>query len=384
MDTLSVLSGSYGKISSSISIIILLVMMFIVTMRLYISREKRAYLSFSLSLLFIIIEYILLIVFVIRQNGAHLTTDYIIQIIQIVAFILINTGIYQLYNRSRAREHLLVIGLIAIALLIAFLRFYFLSQYDALSVQLILFHNIWLDLYMFLLIFLGFYLIPPFIGQYIKYQIGLIVYFAIHLSHSLNSYVFTAPVTALSIVENFLPVMYYGILFIIIFERVVELLQAVYRSSITDGLTGLYNRKFYMSQVNHSTKRHKEAAVVFCDIDNFKKLNDTQGHQKGDEVLKHVARILIEECEEVGVAGRYGGEEMVALLIGNSVNPKQWTERLRTRIEKETEVTVSIGYDRYRKGISAEQWVKQADLAMYHSKKTGKNKVTAYSSAIPI
>jgi len=84
-----------------------------------------------------------------------------------------------------------------------------------------------------------------------------------------------------------------------------------------------------------------------------------------------------------GKVGRYGGEEMIAVLEDPSAKVAKVAEQIRRRVEKESIVTVSVGYSRYRQGISAHELLKQADEAMYVSKKTGKNKVTAYSSKLP-
>ncbi|UJF31537.1 GGDEF domain-containing protein [Paenibacillus hexagrammi] len=155
-------------------------------------------------------------------------------------------------------------------------------------------------------------------------------------------------------------------------------MQAIYNSSITDGLTRLYNRKYFYNRVTQHVQRHLPISVLFSDIDNFKKLNDTQGHQKGDEVLKQVAQILKDEVEEYGIAGRYGGEEMVVMVTDPGIKMDAFAERVRKRIESETIVTASIGYSKYKKGLSAEELIKQADEAMYKAKTTGKNKVVKY------
>ncbi|MEI0736048.1 diguanylate cyclase [Paenibacillus sp. JTLBN-2024] len=81
---------------------------------------------------------------------------------------------------------------------------------------------------------------------------------------------------------------------------------------------------------------------------------------------------------EVGLSGRFGGEELVALIVDKRANPAQIAERIRARVAEETIVTLSIGYSSLRKNGTAEELVKQADQAMYRSKTTGKNKVSPY------
>ncbi|MDF2662445.1 MAG: hypothetical protein K0Q94_5236, partial [Paenibacillus sp.] len=176
----------------------------------------------------------------------------------------------------------------------------------------------------------------------------------------------------------YLPLLYYIILFVLLFERIVELMQASYRTAITDGLTGLYNRRYMLSKAAQYMRHGYAVSLLFSDIDNFKKLNDTQGHHAGDEALKAVARIMLEESEDIGLAGRFGGEEMVLLVTDSSVDIAKLSEKVRARIESEAGVTVSIGYSKSRNGVTAEQLIAQADQAMYKAKTTGKNKVVKY------
>lgn len=104
-------------------------------------------------------------------------------------------------------------------------------------------------------------------------------------------------------------------------------------------------------------------------------------------VLKKVSSILIEELEGVGVGGRYGGEEFVALIIESNLNISELTETIRSRVENEASfdtkegiysITVSIGFSTFVEGLSADELIKRADDAMYVAKKTGKNRVVVY------
>jgi len=287
-------------------------------------------------------------------------------------------GIYQLYNASKSKEYTYLLVFVAIGVIIGIIRYYLvLNQADP-SLQYLRFQNIWIEIYLLLLTFLGFYLISPHIGQRLKYQFALTIYLFTHLSRIINHYILPDPKPSLLFIENFLPILFYIVLFIIIFDRVVELLQAIYDSSIKDGLTSLYNRHYFFNRVAEYMNRGERVSVIFCDIDNFKKLNDTKGHQMGDTVLKKVAAILMEESENIGLAGRYGGEELVILLTDTTLRVENIAEKVRRRVETESGVTVSIGYSKYRKTISPQELIEQADMAMYQSKKSGKNKVTAY------
>ncbi len=168
-------------------------------------------------------------------------------------------------------------------------------------------------------------------------------------------------------------------MFLILFERVLELMQAMYHSSVTDGLTGLYNRKFVYNRLARCLNRGIPVSVIFADIDNFKLLNDTEGHQVGDEVLRQVARIMREETDDFGYAGRYGGEEMVALIMEEDAKADKIAEKIRRRVEQETIVTLSIGFSKHKEKLSAEELVQRADEAMYTAKTTGKNRVVPYA-----
>ena len=84
----------------------------------------------------------------------------------------------------------------------------------------------------------------------------------------------------------------YFFLFIILFDRILDLMQAVSYSSVMDGLTGLYNKNYFKKKVEEYVLNKNANALVFIDIDNFKKLNDTKGHHVGDVMLKFAAALL--------------------------------------------------------------------------------------------
>jgi diguanylate cyclase (GGDEF)-like protein len=370
--------GSIGRIFASSGIMIVLLLMFIVSFRLYLSRKKKAYLSLTISLLLIIAQYIFIIAVEVRNEVPTISTEYFERVLQTISFILINMGIFQLYNRSKRKEFFYIYMFILTTFILSFLYFTGINRIENPTSQDYLFHSIWLDLYLFLLIFLCFYLVKPFIAQTIKYQSGLVIYFISHLSYVINFYIYSKDKPVLIILDQFLPILFYCMVFLFIFDRVVELLQAVYQSAITDGLTGLYNRRYFVNRISEHINRRNKISVIFCDIDNFKKLNDTQGHQKGDEILRQVAKIMMEESDDIGVAGRYGGEEMVIMLTDPTINTKDFAENLRKRIDSETIVTVSVGYSTYTEGSSSQELIKQSDHAMYHAKKTGKNRVSRF------
>ncbi len=111
--------------------------------------------------------------------------------------------------------------------------------------------------------------------------------------------------------------------------------------SLTDGLTGIDNRRSLEQKLHdmfeHSYRLHEPISCVMCDIDHFKKVNDTYGHQVGDGVLKDFAAILKGEAREIDSVGRYGGEEFLLLLPGTVLDSAvTFAERLRQRVEQHT------------------------------------------------
>lgn len=165
---------------------------------------------------------------------------------------------------------------------------------------------------------------------------------------------------------------------LVVVYRVSDVLEMSYQSSITDALTGLYNRKYFFTFIQKYIERGVGISVIFVDLDNFKKLNDVHGHEAGDDALRLVASIMKEESNGIGIAGRYGGEELVMVITKEDVDVELLAERVRLQIESESPVTASIGFSKWVSGLNVKVFVDRADQAMYHSKSTGKNKVTGY------
>ncbi|TLS53955.1 GGDEF domain-containing protein [Paenibacillus antri] len=374
--------GSSGGIVSALMILLMLFLMTAMSLRLMLSRKKKAYFSLTFSLLLIAVQYAAVVAIGARPDAGD-GGAYLVNGLQTLSFIALNVGLYQLYNPTKRKVTFLAYLGTILTLLILGARYYAASELfpdpaAAASVQANAFLNVWMDIYLYALIFFCFYFVTPSVGQTAKYQTALVVYFLTHSAAVLNSYIYDEGATGLRFAEHFLPVVFFFIVFLFIFERVLELMQAVYHSSITDGLTGLYNRRFFMRRLQQYLQGGVAVGVIFTDIDNFKKLNDTKGHQQGDEALRKVASIVLEIAEDIGLGGRYGGEEIVMIVADPKLDPGKVAERLRARVEAEAGVTVSVGWAKYRKGVTAEQLTKQADEAMYVSKKTGKNRVTAY------
>lgn len=162
--------------------------------------------------------------------------------------------------------------------------------------------------------------------------------------------------------------------------------------SVLDGLTGLYNRRqleIGLEQEFNRTKRHpSDFSLAILDIDFFKKVNDTYGHQYGDYVLKTVADLMKQSFRKTDLLYRYGGEELVMIMpetnIEGAVIPVQ---RLRNLVENydfeyngvKAKVTVSIGLTmNYQDFITAADLLKSADDALYKAKEGGRNRVVLH------
>lgn len=169
-----------------------------------------------------------------------------------------------------------------------------------------------------------------------------------------------------------------------ILMRNAELLEQVRALATTDGLTGLPNRRQLDASLDRAcaqvTRGHGSVGVLMLDVDRFKRLNDTYGHQVGDEVLQHVAKVLDAEVRAGDLVGRYGGEEFTVVMPGaHDVEVQVAAERLRAAIELAqgpVPVTVSVGASwAPAHGITRERLVGAADRALYEAKEAGRNRV---------
>lgn len=364
--------GTSGRVFTHAATILILLMLAVVTANLFRSRRKKAYLSLAVSVVIFIIQSVMMIGFELNETGG--SAGYAAQLLHVAAFILINTGVYQLYNSSSWREGIIVGLLLAGAFVVAGLRLYHGAEVPGTGAPLLT-HDAWLYLYPAFLALLAQLLVAPFIGQRRKYRTALTLYLLSVLAYTGNTFVLEKPSRILELMVNGLPILFYMILFFILFNRVVELFQAIYQTAIKDPLTGLYNRSYFMNRFIDFLGRGVPVSVLFCDIDNFKRLNDTQGHRAGDRTLMKVADIIRQETHRSGIAGRYGGEELVAILTDTSLRVENIAEQIRSRVEAETGATVSIGYSKYRQGATVHQLIEEADQAMYRAKKSGKNRV---------
>ena len=161
--------------------------------------------------------------------------------------------------------------------------------------------------------------------------------------------------------------------------------------ALHDGLTGLLNRRHWENCLEHEFARHNryssEASLVIFDIDHFKQLNDTYGHQAGDEVIRQVAEVTRGMIRDTDYAGRYGGEEFVVLLSDTPLEGAVlFAERLcqavaQRRIlhgEQQLQCSVSIGVACIHPGMADHRMlIEEADKALYQAKSGGRNRVVA-------
>lgn len=161
-----------------------------------------------------------------------------------------------------------------------------------------------------------------------------------------------------------------------------------------DYLTGIYNRQHFIhlaqQELLRCAKNRQFCSVIIMDVDHFKSVNDTYGHQTGDQVLKHIMELCRKNFRRVDILGRYGGEEFVALLP--EINQEEVllvAERVRLAIDQSPFITpdanialsISLGVAMADPVVfyPLDQLLEQADKAMYVSKQRGRNKVSVYS-----
>jgi two-component system cell cycle response regulator len=173
-------------------------------------------------------------------------------------------------------------------------------------------------------------------------------------------------------------------------ERLRDNVQLSIEMAITDALTGLYNRRYMETHVgtlvDQANSRGKPLSVLILDIDYFKSINDTHGHDAGDDVLQDFAIRIRKSIRGIDLACRYGGEEFVVVMPETDMAVATMVaERLRRRIASEPfpiqkgarmiEVTISIGIAALGPNDNAAAVIKRADQALYRAKRDGRNRV---------
>ncbi|PKL12837.1 MAG: hypothetical protein CVV52_08470 [Spirochaetae bacterium HGW-Spirochaetae-8] len=170
--------------------------------------------------------------------------------------------------------------------------------------------------------------------------------------------------------------------------RTVELHQAISdleRLSELDSLTGVYTRRklnvMLEQEIDQANRSPAVFSIIVMDLDDFKRVNDTYGHLVGDEVLKHIVRLLKERIGDSGVLCRWGGDELLVLLPGSGLEKAvAIAESLRSVVQQYPYsagivVTLSMGVAQFLGGESVTGLIRRADNALYRAKASGRNKV---------
>jgi two-component system, cell cycle response regulator len=162
----------------------------------------------------------------------------------------------------------------------------------------------------------------------------------------------------------------------------------LFESALRDGLTATFNRRYFTdrlrTEMRFAERHDKSLALLFVDIDHFKRINDSHGHQAGDHVLAAVAREMIATIRAEDVLARYGGEEFA--IICREIEPegaRALGERLRVAVARQRfehdgkviPVTISVGVAVVRGPKDAQPLIAAADAAMYEAKRTGRDRV---------
>jgi len=168
---------------------------------------------------------------------------------------------------------------------------------------------------------------------------------------------------------------------------------ALKRDAVTDGLTGIYNRRFfdesYLLAIRHAKRHSSSLALLMVDIDDFKLYNDSYGHIQGDKVLQQVANVLRSQMRRpADICARYGGEEFVMLMPDMTAEPaREFAQRLCASIAElniphatshaAACITISVGVKVTMPGLDfdGKTLLKAADDALYEAKKQGRNRI---------
>jgi diguanylate cyclase (GGDEF)-like protein/PAS domain S-box-containing protein len=174
-------------------------------------------------------------------------------------------------------------------------------------------------------------------------------------------------------------------------NRQKELNRELARLARHDPLTGLYNRRvldeLMIKEHKRSTRYKRGLAFAIADIDDFKRVNDTYGHDCGDQVLKYLTGIFLDSIRETDTVGRWGGEEFMFVFSETSCEGAEVVaERIRSAIANKPfvcgdislKLSITIGFSYTHGDTSLQEIIKEADLALYRGKHSGKNRVVCY------
>lgn len=172
-------------------------------------------------------------------------------------------------------------------------------------------------------------------------------------------------------------------------EQIKKDKEELARLSSIDSLTGLFNRnkftRLVQYELDQNERYHRDVSVVIFDIDFFKKVNDTFGHNAGDEILQQVAKVAEESLRTTDIIARWGGEEFLIFLpdtneqqafeVGESVR-----QNIAQKITSPTSITCSFGVCQFQREMDLTRLVGLADKALYFAKENGRNQVIAYNN----
>jgi diguanylate cyclase (GGDEF)-like protein/PAS domain S-box-containing protein len=168
--------------------------------------------------------------------------------------------------------------------------------------------------------------------------------------------------------------------------KIKEMEEKLKLLSVTDQLTQIYNRVKFHDALSEEIKRHNryqtDLSIIMLDIDHFKSINDTHGHDVGDDVLVGLVNLVKSCIRDTDIFSRWGGEEFMLLLPYTTVdNASKLAERIRLKIqenlfEKVVTVTCSFGVSQFKMGDTIDTFTKRVDNGLYQSKHNGRNRVT--------
>jgi diguanylate cyclase (GGDEF)-like protein/PAS domain S-box-containing protein len=167
-------------------------------------------------------------------------------------------------------------------------------------------------------------------------------------------------------------------------ERMEKLNRELYIAASTDRITGLLNRQRFddilMQEIERASRYENPLSILMFDVDNFKLINDSFGHQKGDSILASIASIIEENIRSTDFAARWGGDEFAVLVLADLENAVHLGNKLRGGLTKISlsslgSLTISMGVAQFEQNDTIHTFVKRADDALYRAKAKGKNRV---------